>query len=339
MDLAAVAPPTIADLEAAARRLAGHAIRTPLLRSPSLDALAGRPVLVKAECLQLTGSFKFRGAFNAVSALPDEARARGVIAFSSGNHAQGVALAARMHGVPAVIVMPDDAPLVKVEGTRALGAEVVPYRRGDEAREAIGARLAAERGLTLVRPFDDPQVIAGQGTVGLEIAAEAAEAGVTEADVIVCCGGGGLTAGIALALEARAPGLRVRPAEPAGFDDVARSLRSGRRERNERLSGSLCDAILTPSPGEITFPILRRLCGPGLVATDEEALDAVAVALRHLRIALEPGGAVALAAALRLPGDGPVIAVASGGNADPATLLRALGRPAATIRLGAAASA
>ena len=325
MDLAAVAPPSVEGVEAAARRLEGRALVTPLLRSPSLDALAGRPVLVKAECLQLTGSFKFRGAYAAISALPEAARARGVIAFSSGNHAQGVALAARMHGVPAVIVMPDDAPSVKADGTRALGAEVVPYRRGDERREEIGARLAAERGLTLVRPYDDARVIAGQGTCGLEIAAQAAAAGVEAADVLVCCGGGGLTAGIALALEARAPGLRARPVEPEGFDDVARSLASGRRERNAAPSGSICDAILTPEPGEITFPILRRLCGPGLSVTDREALRAVAVALRHLRIALEPGGAVALAAALALPGEGPVIAVASGGNADPAMLARALG--------------
>ena len=338
MDLSPVAPPTIADLEAAARRLHGRAIRTPLLHSPSLDALAGRPVWVKAECLQLTGSFKFRGAFNAVSALPEEARARGVIAFSSGNHAQGVALAARMHGIPAVIVMPDDAPAVKVEGTRALGAEVVPYRRDGQSREAIGEALAAERGLTLVRPYDDPQVIAGQGTtVAWRSPSRPRRPASEEADVLVCCGGGGLTSGIALALEARAPGLRARPAEPAGFDDTARSLASGRRERNERATGSICDAILTPSPGEITFPILRRLCGPGLAATDDEALDAMAAALRHLRIALEPGGAVALAAALRLPGDGPVIAVASGGNADPGVLASALARPGpAPRRLGAA---
>ena len=304
MDLAAVAPPTIEDVEAAARRLDGRALVTPLLASPSLDALAGRRVLVKAECLQLTGSFKFRGAYSAISALPEARRRGGVIAFSSGNHAQGVALAARMHGVPAVIVMPDDAPAVKVEGTRALGAEVVPYRRGEELREELGARLAAERGLTLVRPFDDPQVIAGQGTVGLEIAAQAAAMGVEEAEVLVCCGGGGLTAGVALALEARAPGLRARPVEPAGFDDVARSLASGRPERNAAMTGSICDAILTPSPGVITFPILRRLCGPGLSVSDDEALRAVAVAARHLRIVLEPGGAVALAAALALPGTG-----------------------------------
>ena len=325
MDLAAVAPPTVSDVEAAARRLHGVAIRTPLLGSPTLDALAGRRVLVKAECLQLTGSFKFRGAFAALSGLPEAARARGVLAFSSGNHAQGVALAARMHGVPAVIVMPEDAPAVKIDGTRSLGAEVVLHARdGAVSREAIGDRLAAERGLTLVRPYDEPLVIAGQGSVGLEIAEQAAEAGVAEADVLVCCGGGGLTAGVALALEARAPGLTARPVEPQGFDDTARSLASGRREANPRASGSICDAILTPTPGEITFPIVRRLGGPGLAVSDEDALRAVALAARHLRIVLEPGGAVALAAALALPGEGPVIAVASGGNVDPATLARAL---------------
>ena len=315
MDLATLAaPPSLADVEAAARRIDGHALVTPLLRSPTLDALAGRPVLVKAECLQLTGSFKFRGAYSAISALPEDRRRAGVLAFSSGNHAQGVALAARMHGVPAVIVMPHDAPAVKVDGTRALGAEVVPYRRGEELREELGTTLALERGLTLVRPFDDPQVIAGQGTVGLEIAAQAAAMGVEEADVLICCGGGGLTAGVALALEARAPGLRPRTVEPEGFDDVARSLASGRREENARMTGSICDAILTGSPGEMTFPILARLCGPGLAVSDADALRAMAVASRHLRIVLEPGGAVALAAALALPGEGPVIAVASGGQ-------------------------
>lgn len=325
MDLAAVAPPTVSDVEAAARRLAGVAIRTPLLGSPTLDALAGRRVLVKAECLQLTGSFKFRGAYAALSALPEAARRRGVLAFSSGNHAQGVALAARMHACPAVIVMPQDAPAVKIEGTRSLGADVVLYdRERGAAREAIGERLAAERGLTLVRPYDEPTVIAGQASVGLEIVEQAAEAGVREAEVLVCCGGGGLTAGVALALEARAPGLRARPVEPEGFDDTARSLASGRRERNARASGSLCDAILTPTPGEITFPVLRRLCGPGLAVSDDDALGAMRLAARHLRLVLEPGGAVALAAALALPGDGPVIAVASGGNADPAILARAL---------------
>ncbi|GAB4264860.1 MAG: threonine/serine dehydratase [Pararhodobacter sp.] len=307
-------------IEAAAERLAGHARRTPLLSSPFLDEIAGRPVFVKPECLQHTGSFKFRGAWNAVSAL----RPDGVIAFSSGNHAQGVALAARMHGIPAVIVMPADAPAIKIDNTRALGAEVVLYDRATEDRDAIGARLAAERGLTLIKPFDMAEVIAGQGTTGLEIAEQAAEAGVTEGEVLVPCGGGGLTAGIALALDARAPGLRVRTAEPEGFDDVARALAAGVVQRNARLSGSICDAIVTPAPGDLTWPVIRRLCGAGHVVSDAEALRAMALAHDRLKIVLEPGGAVALAAALFRPGSGPVIAVASGGNVDRAMMARAL---------------
>lgn len=312
---------------AAAARLTGHARVTPLLSSPFLDDIAGRRVLVKAECLQHTGSFKYRGAFSALSALTPEIRARGVIAFSSGNHAQGVALAARQHGVPAVIIMPADAPRLKIDNTRAYGAEVVLYDRATEDRDALGARLAQERSLTLIKPFDEPQVIAGQGTAGLEIAAQAAELGVTDADVLVCCGGGGLTSGIALALADRAPGLRARPAEPAGFDDVARSLAAGSIQRNAHLAGSICDAIVTPQPGDITFPIMKQLCGPGIAVTDDQALHAMALAFSRLKIVLEPGGAVALAAALFTPQSGDaVIAVASGGNVDADTFRTALTR-------------
>lgn len=320
----------IARIEAAAKRLAGHARRTPLLSSPFLDEIAGRRILVKAECLQHTGSFKFRGAWSAISALDPEIRKQGVIAFSSGNHAQGIAAAARMHGIPAVIIMPSDAPDAKVAGTKGLGGEVVLYDRASEDRDAIGARLAAERGLTLIKPFDEPEVIAGQGTCGLEIAEQAAEAGVSEADVIVCCGGGGLTSGIALALEAKAPGLRVRPAEPEGFDDVKRSLAAGEIARNAQLSGSICDAIVTPQPGELTFPIMRRLCGPGLAVSEEEALKAMQLAFRHLKVVAEPGGAVALAAAL-FHGDeiegNAVVCTISGGNVDPEMFKRALDLP------------
>lgn len=314
-------------IEAAAARTAGHVRRTPLLNAPLLDKAVGRRVLVKAECLQVTGSFKARGGWSAVSALPEAARKRGVIAYSSGNHAQGVAYAAARHRAPCVILMPSDAPQVKIANTRAYGAEVVLYDRATQDRDAIGAALAAERGLTLVKPFDDSQVIAGQGTVGLEIAEQAAEAGVTAAPVFVCCGGGSLASGIALALEAKAPGLQVRTAEPQGFDDMARSLASGQRQRNAATIGSLCDAILTPSPGELTLPILQRLAGPGVVVTDDQALQAMALAFTHLRIVLEPGGAVALAAAL-FGADLPetVIAVATGGNVDPATFAMALDR-------------
>ncbi|MFZ5961799.1 threonine ammonia-lyase [Thalassococcus sp. BH17M4-6] len=316
-------------IDAAAQRLQGHVRRTPLLSSPFLDDIAGRRVLVKPECLQHTGSFKFRGGWSAVSALDPQVRARGVIAFSSGNHAQGVALAARSHGVPAVIIMPKDAPRAKIDGTRALGAEVVLYDRATEDRDAIGAQLSAKRQLTLIKPFDEPQVIAGQGTTGLEIAAQAAEVGVSTADVIVCCGGGGLTSGIALALEARAPGLRVRPAEPKGFDDVARSLAAGEILSNTAPPSGLCDAILTPHPGDLTFPIMARLCGPGLVVTEDEAQHAMALAFRHLRVVAEPGGAVALAAALfhgdEITGDAVIVTI-SGGNVDADIFATALQR-------------
>lgn len=318
----------IAMIEAARARLAGQARRTPILSSPFLNEIAGRRVFVKPECLQHTGSFKFRGAWSAISALDPVVRARGVIAFSSGNHAQGVALAARMHGIPAVIIMPFDAPRIKIENTKAYGAEVVLYDRANEDRDAIGARLSQERQLTLIKPYDEPLVIAGQGTTGLEIAEQAAELGITQAEVLVPTGGGGFASGIALSLAAKAPGLTVRPCEPQGFDDVARSLASGKRERNPHQAGSLCDAIVTPQPGEITFPIMAKLCGEGLVVTDDEALHAVALAFNRLKIVVEPGGAVALAAALFRGSelDGDVIAVCSGGNIDADILRMALDR-------------
>jgi threonine dehydratase len=313
-------------ITAAAARLQGHARRTPLLSSPFLDEIAGRRVLVKAECLQHTGSFKFRGGWSAVSAMSPEARARGVLAYSSGNHGQGVALAARMHGCKVVVVMPSDAPAVKIANTRALGAELVLYDRQVDDRDAIGFALAEERGLTLIKPFDTAEVIAGQGTIGLELVEQAAEEGMLSGDVLICCGGGGLTGGIALALEGRGSALRARPVEPEGFDDVARSLASGTVQRNTRASG-LCDAILTPQPGTLTWPIMQRLCGPGIVVSETEAMRAVALAFERLRIVLEPGGAVSLAAALFHPGavaGDAVIAIASGGNVDRAVFQSAL---------------
>ncbi|MGK6313395.1 threonine ammonia-lyase [Neorhizobium sp. DT-125] len=318
----------IAMIEAARARLDGHVRRTPLLSSPFLDEIAGRRVFVKPECLQHTGSFKFRGAWSAISALSAEVRAKGVIAFSSGNHAQGVALAAKMHGIPSIIVMPSDAPRIKIENTRAYGAEIVLYDRANEDRDEIGARLAKERELTLIKPFDEPLVIAGQGTTGLEIAEQAREEGVGKADVLVPTGGGGFISGIALALAAKAPDFLVHPCEPEGFDDATRSLASGRIERNATQSGSLCDAIVTPQPGNITFPIMSRLCGPGLVVTEDEALHAVALAFSRLKIVVEPGGAVALAAALfhgETLGE-TVIAVCSGGNIDGDIFRMALDR-------------
>lgn len=319
-------------IRAARERLEGHVRRTPLLNSPFLDEIAGRRVWVKPECLQHTGSFKFRGGWAAISAMSPEDRARGVIAFSSGNHGQGVAFAAARHGTPAVVVMPSDAPKLKIDNTRALGAEVVLYDRATEDRDAIAARLSDERGLTLIKPFDEPQVIAGQGTCGLEIAEQAAEQGIASADVLVCCGGGGFASGIALALEAEAPGLRVRPVEPEGFDDMARSLRSGHIERNAQLSGSICDAIQTPQPGELTFPILARLAGAGLVVTESEVLNAIALSFNRLKIVAEPGGVVALAAALshktEIEGDDVIVTV-SGGNVDATVFCMALERFAA----------
>jgi len=314
-------------IRAAFVRGQGVVRRTPLLSSSFLDEIAGRRVLIKAECLQHTGSFKFRGGWSALSAMVPEQRAKGVIAFSSGNHAQGVALAAKMHRTSSVIIMPADAPRVKIDNTRALGAEVVLYDRATEDRDVIGVTLSLERGLTLVKPFDDPLVIAGQGTCGLEISEQVAEEGITEGEVITCCGGGGLTSGIAMALEADAPDFKVRPAEPEGFDDVARSLSAGVIQRNDAMTGSICDAIITPQPGNLTFPIMHRLCGAGIVVSEEDCLRAMALAYERLRVVIEPGGAVALASAL-FHGDhlisDTVIVTASGGNVDKAVFERAL---------------
>ncbi|XDA97203.1 threonine/serine dehydratase [Sulfitobacter sp. LCG007] len=316
-------------IRAARDRLEGHVRRTPLLNSPFLDEIAGRRVWVKPECLQHTGSFKFRGAWSAISALDPEIRARGVIAYSSGNHAQGIARSAALHGVASVIVMPADAPKLKIDNTRALGAEVILYDRATRDREAIGEELSAERGLTLIKPYDEPQVIAGQGTCGLEIAEQARDLGIGKADVIVCAGGGGFASGIALALEADAPELRLRTAEPEGFDDMARSLASGSITANATAAGNICDAILTPQPGELTFPILKRLAGPGLAVSEDEALQAVALAFLRLKIVAEPGGAVALAAALtrqdEIDGEDVIVTV-SGGNVDPDVFRMALDR-------------
>jgi threonine dehydratase len=314
-------------IRAASDRLRGAIRRTPLLSSPYLDELAGRRVLVKPECLQHTGSFKARGAWSAISAMDPELRKNGVLAFSSGNHAQGVAWAAREHGIPAVILMPSDAPALKIANTKALGARVHLFDRATDDRDAMGKQLAEDLGLSIVKPFDDPQVIAGQGTVGLEIAEQAGEIGVTEAEVLVCCGGGGLTSGIAVALNDAAPNMRVRPVEPEGFDDVARSLTSGTLQSNAALTGSICDAVLTPAPGDLTLPLMQRHCGPGLTVSDDEALQAMALAFLRLKLVAEPGGAIALAAALRADASitaDTVIAVISGGNVDPMMFTRAL---------------
>lgn len=313
-------PVTLADIKAAAERLRGKAIRTPLLNVPALDDELGFRLFIKAEPLQRTGSFKFRGAYNKISTIPVERRRGGVVAFSSGNHAQGVAAAAKLLDMPAVIVMPRDAPRPKRERTAALGAEVVLYDREREDREAIARGIAESRGAVLVPPYDDPMIIAGQGTAGREIVEDLAAAGLKPDVVIVTASGGGLAAGIALAVKARHPDARLYTAEPEGFDDHARSFRSGRRETNAAMSGTICDALMSPSPGLITFEINRRLIGEGLTASDEEVARAVAFAFRELKLVVEPGGAVGLAALLagKLDVTGKtVVVVLSGGNVDP----------------------
>lgn len=319
--------PSITDVEDAARRLEGHAVVTPLLESRLLNDRAGGRILVKAEPLQRTGSFKFRGAYNRLSRLGPDERRRGVVAYSSGNHAQGVAYAAALLGIPATIIMPADAPAIKVRNTKAYGATVVSYDRYTENREAVGGRIAAERGATIVPPYDDPDIIAGQGTIGLEIAAQAAAIGVQLDAVLVCCGGGGLVSGTALALNARLPGVPVYAVEPADFDDTARSLKSGKREANAPDARSICDALLSPSPGELTFALNARLLTGGLTVSDKEVFAAMAAAFTDLKLVVEPGGAVALAAALsgKIPVAGRTIAVVcSGGNVDPETFAKAL---------------
>jgi threonine dehydratase len=308
--------PDLAVIEAAAGRIAGVALETPLLRSAALDERIGGRVLLKPECLQRTGSFKIRGAYNCLAQIPQQERPRGVVAWSSGNHAQGVAEAARLLGMPAVIVMPEDTPRRKLDATRRLGAEVRLYDRYREDREAIGRALAEERQATLVPSYDHYAVIAGQGTVGLEICRQARDLGAVPDRILVCCGGGGLSAGIALAAESLAPAAGIWAVEPAAFDDTARSLASGRRESVAPEARSVCDALLTPSPGRLTFPVLQRRLAGVLTVTDREAIAAMRYAFEELHLVLEPGGAVALAALLagKVDGGGTTVVVLSGGN-------------------------
>ena len=318
-------PPTITDIEAAADRLVGHAVRTPLLEAPLLNQQMGGRLLIKAECLQLTGSFKFRGAYNKISQLDETSRQQGVVAFSSGNHAQGVAAAAHMLGTPAVIVMPEDAPAVKLESTKAWGAEVVTYPRHGADREAVAQDIADKRGLTMIPPFDDPQIIAGQGTVGLEIAQQTTELGARPDAIVVCCGGGGLTAGCATALHDRLPGVPVHTSEPEGWDDTARSLKAGSRQKVDVVTPSVCDALLAPIPGELTFAINRDLVDSGFTVSERDVGEAMALAHRYLKVVLEPGGAAALAAVTggKTPLQGrTVVVVASGGECRRRALLR-----------------
>jgi len=325
--------PTFTDVETAARRIKGQAIETPLIESRDLNARTGGRLFIKPESLQRTGSFKFRGAANKIAALMAEVQPpRHVVAFSSGNHAQGVAAAAHAAGIGATIVMPADAPAIKIGNTRGYGAEVVLYDRNREDREAITAGIARERQAAIVRPFDDPDIIAGQGTIGREVFGQLAQLG-TAADLLLSpCGGGGLISGIALAMAELSCKTKIHSVEPAGFDDTARSLKLHSRQKNLPDAKSICDALLAPMPGEITFPLNDRLLAGGLAVTDDEVLAAMDYAFRLLKLVTEPGGAVALAAVLSgkidLKGKTAVIII-SGGNVDPGMFARAIGSASA----------
>lgn len=311
---------TAADVRDAAAQIRGVAVRTPLLEFTPLSERVGHRVLVKFEGAQHTGAFKFRGAYNRLSRLSSQERAAGVVAWSSGNHAQGVAAAAGLLGIQATIVMPADAPAVKLANTRALGAQIITYDRHTQSREEIATALADERGAVLVPSFDDPFVIAGQGTIGLEILEQASEIGATIGRVLACCGGGGLVGGIATAIKDTAPHIDIYSVEPEAFDDTARSLVSGRREAVLPGARSICDALLAPSPGSLTFPINKALLSGGLVVNDDQVRAAMRFAFQSMKLVVEPGGAAALAAALAglAPrGDGATVVVVSGANVDP----------------------
>lgn len=321
-------PPSVADIADAARLIESVAVRTPLVYVSALESTGAARVFLKPEILQRTGSFKFRGAYNTIARIPPEKRAAGVVAFSSGNHAQGVAAAAKLMGMKATIVMPADAPLIKRENTKKLGAEVVLYDRDKEDREQIGRRICGERGATLVPPYDHPHVIAGQGTIGLEICDDLKKLGLAPDIVMSPASGGGLIAGVSLAVKDRCPQARIIAVEPEGFDDTGRSLKSGNREKNAKMSGSICDALLTAEPGLITFEINKRLLDGAVSVNDDEVRTTIAFAARKLGLVAEPGGIVTLAALLhgRVDVEGKnVVLVLSGGNIDPAIYAQALG--------------
>jgi threonine dehydratase len=325
MGLQMIDVPTYGDVLAAAKRIAGHAVRTPLVESPLLSERTGGRIFLKLELLQRTGSFKFRGAMNRIAMIPENQRAGGVVAFSSGNHAQGVAAAARLFGMKALIVMPSDAPRPKIEGTRALGAEIVEYDRQRDDREAIAAGIREERGATLIKPYDDPGIMAGQGTAGLEIAEDAARFGVELDTVLAPCSGGGLVTGVALGLKGSGSKAKVYSVEPENFDGMRRSLAAGMRVSAPGTSEggklSIADALMAPIPGIHVFELAKTLLSPGLAVSDAELERAVAFAATKLKLLVEPGGAAALAALLSGKAEGKNIAVVlSGGNADFGTV-------------------
>ncbi len=312
---------SIHDIHAAAERLAGITVRTPLLRSAEIDERIGGTLLIKPECLQRTGSFKLRGAYNLMSQLSPEDARRGVVAWSSGNHAQGVAAAGSMLGIETTIVMPEDAPAAKIENTRALGGKTVLYDRYTGDREQIARELAAETGAALVPSYEHRHIIAGQGTMGLELMAQAAEQGRIPDQVLICCGGGGLSSGSAIAIKDASMSTDVFLVEPEDFDDTLRSFAAGERLGIDPEARSICDALLSPMPGEMTFEINRELCRGVVTVSDADVRHAMRIAFRDLKLVVEPGGAVALAAVLankvELRGRTTAI-VLSGGNVDEA---------------------
>lgn len=321
--------PQFSDVQDAARQIAGEAVRTPLLENDLLNERLGGRILIKPECLQRTGSFKFRGAYNRLSRIAPDAREKGVVAFSSGNHAQGVALAAKLLGIPATIVMPSDAPKIKSEGVRRLGGEVVEFDRETDDREAVSAEIVERTGATLVPSYDDPYIIAGQGTAGLEVAQDLEAADVVPDQFVCCAGGGGLIAGCGLAIRHFFADCDVLAAEPEGFDDHRRSLVAGERVANIRKSGSLQDAIITPMPGRLTFQLNQQQLAGAVTATDNDTLDALAFIWKHLKLVAEPGGATAFASLLNGQVDTrnkTTVVLITGGNVDPAVFKQALDR-------------
>lgn len=321
--------PSYATILEAAKTLNNHAVQTPLIESIALNEKLGARIFLKCEMLQHTGSFKFRGAYNALAKLTANQLKNGVFAYSSGNHAQGVALAAKMLGTQATILMPEDTPAIKISNTKGYGGTVITYDRYRESREEIGAKIAAEKNLTLIKPYDNVDVISGQGTVGLEIVQQLNEKQLVADIVAAPCGGGGLLSGISLAMSSLSPKTALFSAEPENFDDTARSLAAKSRVANSGDHRSICDAIITPMPGEITFPILNTHVTAGLVVSDREVEDAVRAAFQYFKVVIEPGGAVALAAYLSGKidiKDKISVAVCSGGNVDAALFAKFLSR-------------
>ncbi len=313
-------PVTADGVRKAAERIKGHAIRTPLIENEMLNEEAGGRVLVKAEVLQLGGSFKYRGAFNRISQLSAEQLEKGVLAWSSGNHAQGVARAARHFKTPAKIIMPTDAPELKIEQVRKFGAEIIFYDRYTEDREEIAKPIIEETGMALAPSYDHPDIIEGQGTLALESVEDARALGVELDAFIICCGGGGMTSGCATILEDISPSTEVWIAEPEGFDETWASIQKGERLTADITQHTICDAIATPTPGRLTFPIMQRLVRGGVTLSEPEVEHAMVFAFKHLKLVVEPGGAVALAAILtgKFDGRGKTTALTlSGGNIDP----------------------